>query len=95
MDDIPLMDKWIHVGLFAVLVWLGCWATYKIKPSDSSQHLRWFISICIWAIAYGIIMEFVQKYWIPFRSFDMGDIAADAAGSIIGFVFSRGRYIKK
>lgn len=95
MDNIPLMDKWIHVGLFAVLVWLGCWAIYKIKPLASSNHLRWFINTCIWAIAYGIIMEFVQKYWIPFRSFDIGDIAADAIGSIAGFIFSRGRYIKK
>jgi hypothetical protein len=40
-------------------------------------------------------MEFVQKHFVTNRSFDIGDIAADAIGSIIGLFFSLGRYIKK
>ena len=39
-------------------------------------------------IVYGIAMEIVQKYFIPFRSFDVGDIIADAIGSVVGYLFS-------
>jgi hypothetical protein len=40
-------------------------------------------------------MEFVQKYFINNRSFDEGDIIADAAGCTLGVLFSLKRYIKK
>jgi VanZ family protein len=39
-------------------------------------------------------MEFIQKYFIPNRSFDVGDIIADGIGCIIGGIVA-GRYIKK
>jgi len=40
-------------------------------------------------------MEFIQDKLIPKRDFDLGDIVADAIGSLAGFVFSAGRFIKK
>ena len=40
-------------------------------------------------IAYGVGMEIVQKYFIPFRSFDVGDIIADAVGCITGYLVLR------
>ena len=46
------------------------------------------------ALAYGITMEFIQQYFVVNRSFDPGDIVADAIGCIIGYWFSF-RYIKK
>jgi len=36
---------------------------------------------------YGILMEIVQKYFIPFRSFDLGDIIADGIGCAAGYLF--------
>ena len=48
----------------------------------------------LWLV-YGIAMEFVQQNFIPNRSFDVGDIIADGVGCVIGFLFSRKRYIKK
>ena len=53
--------------------------------------IRWAI-VCI---AYGVAMEFVQKYFIPNRSFDIGDIMADTVGSLLGLMYSTRRYIKK
>jgi len=52
-------------------------------------------------MTYGIVMEIVQHYFIPFRSFDIGDMIADSIGAIAGYFISvRGiknieRYIKK
>lgn len=34
---------------------------------------------------YGVVMEFVQRNYIPNRSFDAWDIVADTAGSFIAF----------
>ena len=87
-------DKWIHIGLFAIMVFLWCWAMLKIYTANKRLKVI-FIEVGIAGLIYGIGMEFVQKYFIPFRSFDVGDIIADAAGCIIGVVYSISGYIKK
>jgi VanZ family protein len=40
-------------------------------------------------------MEFVQKYCVVNRSFDIGDIIADSIGAILGFGCSYKTYLKK
>jgi len=86
-------DKWAHIGVFGLLVLLWC---YYFKLAGPQGKL---VSICLIVTVLGIIlgtaMEFVQKYWIPNRSFDLGDIAADAIGSIMAFGWSYKRFIKK
>jgi len=47
------------------------------------------------AFLYGIGMEFVQRYLVVNRSFDVGDIIADGVGALAGFLFSSRTYIKK
>lgn len=54
-----------------------------------------FIVVGLLGLLYGVGMEFVQKFFVPNRSFDPGDIAADAVGCLLGVIFSRTRYIKK
>ena len=39
-------------------------------------------------------MEFIQKYFIPNRSFDVGDIVADGVGCAAGLLISLRLYIK-
>lgn len=86
-------DKIVHIGLFAVMVWLFCRGHYQSgKPR---RTLHWlFINVAVNAVLYGITMEFVQKYFIPNRSFDSGDIVADVAGALIGYGFSYFIYLK-
>ena len=87
------IDKWIHIGLFSILVFLCCWA---VHDKTSKEKLKiYFMSWAVAGITYGIVMEFIQKYFIPNRSFDIGDIIADAAGSLLGLIYSAWRYIKK
>jgi VanZ family protein len=76
------------------MAFLWCWAMLR-KYSTNERLKIIFIQIGIAVLAYGIAMEFVQKYFIPNRSFDVGDIIADAAGCIGGVVYSISRYIKK
>jgi len=46
-------------------------------------------------LAYGIVIEFVQHYFIKNRGFEFGDILADAVGCVLGYIFCISRYIKK
>lgn len=93
MGDI-YFDKWIHIGLFAILTTLWCWAITR-NISDKTTLRKSFLYIGIASLVYGAGMEVVQKYFIPNRSFDLFDILADGTGSLIGYLFSINRYIKK
>ena len=85
-------DKWVHIGMFAILVWLFCWAIHK-KNSKDIKLTKTFIVIGLLCLGYGIAMEFVQKYFVVNRSFDIGDIIADVVGCTIGFVYSNRKFI--
>jgi VanZ like family len=87
-------DKWVHIGLFAIMVFLWCWA--MLSKYSTTERLKFiFVRLSIIWFTYGVGMEFVQKYFIPDRSFDVKDIMADAAGCLVGVVYSISRYIKK
>jgi VanZ family protein len=83
--SLPHIDKIAHLGLFGGLVFF--WSLYHYfhrKPHIISQRLMW--TIVFLCFLYGVMMEFVQKYFIPNRSFDVGDIVADLVGSLIGYL---------
>jgi len=84
-------DKWAHIGLFAIMVFLWCRAITNIV--DKKPKL--FVQIALYFFLYGIVMEFVQRYFIPNRSFDLGDVIADGVGSVAGLFLSVRVYIKK
>ena len=87
-------DKWVHTTLFFFMMLFWCWGiSGKIKPTQKAATIFFYIMI-IW-ILYGVAIEFIQRWFIPNRSFDPGDIVADAIGCVGGFFFSRRRYIKK
>ncbi|MBS1598202.1 MAG: VanZ family protein [Bacteroidetes bacterium] len=90
---IPNFDKVVHMGLFAGFVLLWC-LYYSAKPLPTKKLLRIFFFIFIIGSAYGIGMEYVQKYFIPFRDFDTGDIIFDLIGSGIGYGVSNVNLIK-
>ena len=70
-------DKWVHTGLFAILLFL--WrSSFKLKLSSYNVVLM----IC--ALVYGLSVEFIQKYWVVNRSFDLVDVLFDMVGASIG-----------
>jgi VanZ family protein len=85
---LPNLDKIIHVILFGSFVFLWC-VYFASKPDKDSFLKRRFILILVVGCVYGIGMEFIQKYFIPNRAFDMLDILADVLGSTAGFLIAR------
>ncbi len=86
--SIPFLDKIAHLGLFGGLVF--CWCLYlffRKKPATIAPAIVW--TVISLAFIYGIIMEFVQKNFIPNRTFDRGDIVADLAGSLLGYLVTQ------
>ncbi|MBL0233575.1 MAG: VanZ family protein [Chitinophagaceae bacterium] len=93
MSSIQL-DKWIHIFLFAILVIMWVTAMWKNYPTVTSFH-KLSVSVACIAVIYGISMEIVQHYFVTNRSFELNDIFADLAGSLIGYLLLMSRYIKK
>lgn len=84
---IPQFDKIVHITLFGVFVFLWDLRLSK-RSSDISRLVRWFFAFYVVANVYGISMEYVQKYWIPGRDFDLADIIADMIGAGLGYGLS-------
>jgi len=82
---IPDFDKYIHIGIFCVFVVL--WSFYFAAKTDKKNRSIFFV-LFMSACLYGITMEYVQKYFIPRRDFDVEDILADVIGSALGFIIS-------
>lgn len=81
------LDKWVHIGLFAVLVSL--WTLPFIHRIDDAPRLRvLFIWIALCLVVYGVAIEFIQGWFIPYRTFGIDDIAADVIGCGAGLLFA-------
>ncbi len=84
MDNIPNFDKIVHAGLFGGLSLLFILPLLKSRFSEK-QKLNYSIKISLAAIIWGITIEFLQKFYVPSRDFDLLDWAADSVGVIIAF----------
>src|SRR5690349_13553587 len=81
--DLVYFDKWVHIGMFGVLTFL--WSFTFLKTELIAK--RMFVIITIVSILYGVMMEFVQKYFAFERDFDLLDMVADSIGSILAFIW--------
>ena len=70
------LDKWVHVGVFAVLLFLVC-AAFNRRRNRS-------VLFVIAGAVYGLLVEIIQKEWVPRRGFDVYDLLADIVGAMAG-----------
>ena len=76
-------DKWVHIGIFTVLLFLWC-------RSLGVGRVMAYILLVLIAITYGFLIEFIQDRFVDNRSWDLGDVAADFVGSIVGILVWKG-----
>ena len=86
--EISFLDKWVHAIMFALLTFLFL---LPITQSSlfSQQKRHYFIRICLSAIIWGLTTEYIQKFYVPTRDFDLLDWAADSTGVLLAFVYCR------
>ena len=101
-DDLPktddwmsaiFFDKWVHAGLFAVLAFLFMMPVCKNNLSKKEKWsfvIKIALAFCVW----GITTEFIQKFFIPGRAFDLWDWAADCLGVILALIACKKFYLK-
>lgn len=85
LPELPI-DKLIHIVLFFLLVWFFC-RGMGLKNNNLSKTQKNGFLIFIAASLLGLLLEFVQKEYIPNRAFEIADVYADTAGAFFGFLF--------
>lgn len=90
-SDIPSVgfdgiDKVVHVVLFGGIVFFWAFHLYYRRLSTQKWRTTIVLLTCF-SIALGIVLEFLQLYYIPNRSFDGLDIVADTAGALAAGLF--------
>jgi len=82
MDNIPNFDKIVHAVLFGGLAFLFALPLLKSGFTER-QKINYSIKISLAVIVWGIAIEFLQKFYVTSRDFDLFDWAADTVGVII------------
>jgi VanZ family protein len=97
--DLPKVDNWlieinfdkfIHVGLFAVLAYLFMLPIVR-SALPTKEKWNWLIKITIAAIIWGITTELIQKFFVTGRSFSLSDWAADGSGGVAALLYFKFR----
>lgn len=84
LDGIPNFDKVVHAGLFGGLTFLSFMPYFKAAFSQQ-QKINFLRRISLAVIVWGITVEFIQKFFIPGRDFDLLDWAADSLGVLVAY----------
>ncbi|HVZ74465.1 MAG TPA: VanZ family protein [Polyangia bacterium] len=78
--SIPQLDKLVHATLYGGLGALVARASW---PRTARSRARTVVGAGLFAVAYGITDELHQLF-VPRRSSDVLDVAADAVGGFLG-----------
>ncbi len=73
------LDKLVHIVFIFLLVYLFY---YPLRH----QQYNWLLLLVCAGILYGISIEFIQKYWVKGRSFELADIVCDIVGCALAYV---------
>lgn len=84
------LDKFVHAGLFGILVFL--WVLPVIKSNVTAKWGK-IIFIAILASAWGLATEFIQKY-VPGRDYDLMDWIADTIGIVLVLIVIKIKWLK-
>lgn len=78
-------DKVGHLGIYCIFVSAMLWGMNRnFRPAKIPVYT--VIVVVLFAILYGILMEFMQSYFFSGRNFDVLDILANIIGSFVGLL---------
>lgn len=82
LGDVPLIDKWVHMVMYAGLVFV-MWVDHVVRNKRAFLWMPCGVML-IYAVALGGLMELVQTYLTTCRSGDWIDFEADVIGAVLG-----------
>lgn len=85
--DVIYFDKWVHMGLFGGLTFFLC-LPFRNSPYSSKQRVHYFIRIAMACSIWGLAVEFIQRFFIPGRDYELLDWAADSVGCLLALLLS-------
>lgn len=88
------VDKWVHMGMFVGLTFLCSYPFFRadLSMKKKAASLLWIaVSCSLW----GLAIEFIQKYFVTGRSFDLFDWAADNLGVLVVFWYCHRRLLQQ
>ncbi|MGQ7352628.1 VanZ family protein [Quadrisphaera oryzae] len=79
----PVLDKVVHLAVFALVAWTGRRAGVRVRL------------LVVVLLAHAVVSELLQHWVLPHRSGDPLDALADAAGVLVGLLLParRGRLV--
>lgn len=86
-------DKWVHTGLFAILAFLFM-RPFLRSPLTVSEKWQYVLKIAIATCLWGLTTEFIQKFFVPGRHFDLFDWSADTLGALLALAFVKIRFLR-
>ncbi|HJU89650.1 MAG TPA: VanZ family protein [Gemmatimonadaceae bacterium] len=89
---IPAADKLFHGALYLVLGWLAARAT-AVAPGSSRGPLQ--VGVLLIAVALFAAGDEWHQRWIPGRSPELRDWAADLFGALLGVAAARFRVLRR
>ena len=101
-NDLPKVDDWfqkinadklIHVGIFGLLAFLF-FRPIAQSSFSKKEKIIYLLKIAMATSIWGLTTEFIQRFYIPGRSFDLLDWLADSIGGVAAFVWGRWKMIK-
>jgi hypothetical protein len=93
LDSIDF-DKFVHAGLFGGIVFLFC-MPFRKASLERNEKVNLFLKISLATCIWGITTEFIQKFFVTGRQFDLLDWAADSFGAMIAFFVCKSLFAKK
>jgi hypothetical protein len=78
--DFIAIDKLVHIAMFFVMAFLGA---IVFNPTHQNKLAKASLLSFLLAVSYGIMLEYFQTF-IPQRTFDYADLAANIIGTSLG-----------
>lgn len=86
-DALSFLDKLAHAGVFMIWSWLLMW-WFKHQKEGATFKNAGLVNLLLLSGIFGLTIESIQ-YFLPFRQFEWGDLAADVAGGGAGYYIYR------
>ncbi len=77
-------DKFVHITLFGGITLF--WGFHIYPGQNRGLWKKQILLLTLLTIFLGIVLEYLQLYVIPNRTFDIADMLADAFGAIAALV---------